>query len=216
VFNQLTKYLLQYKRVSIPNVGTILLVQQPPQLDVADKTIQPPTYTAELRDDETVSEHQLNFLSAIMRQEKESIHHSLNSLGLWLREKVRGNGFEWKGIGIIRAPGHPLSLPVGILETIPAQRVLRQDAEHSVLVGDQQLTSTQIAGRKAEEETARGTKRSIFVIVGWILLALSILYIIFVLYQGRFRIGATGSKASPTGYQRLQVDNKYTVTIAGL
>ena len=62
VFNQLTKYLVQYKRVSIPSVGTILLVQQPAQLNVADKIIEPPTVSAELREDVVVPEHQLKYL----------------------------------------------------------------------------------------------------------------------------------------------------------
>ena len=183
-------------------MGTIQLVQQPPQLNVADKIIQPPSYAAELKDDETVSEHQLNFLSAALQQERESIHHSLNDLGLRLKEKVQGEGFNWNGIGTIRSSGGVVSVPVDGLEPLPAERVLRQDAEHTVLVGDHEMTSTQIAGMR-EGEAAGKRKRSIWMIIGWIVLIISILAIVFVLYQGKFRIGATGSKQSPTGYLQL-------------
>jgi hypothetical protein len=47
-------------------------------------------------------------------------------------------------------------------------------------------------------------KRSVFMLIGWILLILSILYILFVLYQGGFKIGAAGSRQAPTG--RVAVD----------
>lgn len=204
VFNQLTKYLLQYKRVSIPSVGTIQLVQQPSQLNVADKLLLPPTYTVGLKDEETVPDHQLNFLAAALKEEKESILYSLQELGSWLQEKVRGEGFDWKGIGTIRQNGPAVLIPVDGLGEVPAERVIRQDAEHQVLVGDQHLTSTQITGRKEVEEVVTGSKRSIFMIIGWIVLILSILYIIFVLYQGGFRVGATGSKAAPTGHHQVQ------------
>ena len=188
-------------------MGTIQLVQQPAQLNVAEKIILPPSYTAELKGDETVPDHQLNFLSAALQQERESIHQNLDDLGLGLKEKVRGEGFEWNGIGTIRSSGGAITVPVAGLEPVPAERVLRQDAEHTVLVGDQEMTSTQIAGMR-EGEVAGKRKRSIWMIIGWILLILSILAIVFVLYQGKFRIGATGSKQAPTGY--LQVDQLHT------
>lgn len=197
MFNYLTKYLLQYKRVSIPSVGTIHLVQQPAQLNVADKLILPPFYATEFSNEDDVPEHQLSFLSSSLNEERENIQQSLNELGLWLKEKMNGEGFDWKGIGVIQPSNEAVAvLPIKALEPVPAEKVFRQGAEHRVLVGDQHLTSTQIAGLK--EETTK-SKRSVLVIIGWIVLLLSILYIIFVLWQGKFRVGATGSKSAPIG-----------------
>jgi hypothetical protein len=198
VLNQLTKYLLQYRRVSIPSVGTIQLVQQPATLDVASKLLLPPSFKAEWTDDETVSDHQLRFLSAGLEQETANVRASLQALGLQLSEQVRSEGFHWKGIGLIRQNGDAVPLSLDALEPVAAQRVLRHGAEHNVLVGDQQMTSTQIA--ELREEGPAAGKRSLFVIVGWIILLLSILYILFVLYKGKFRMGATGSQQAPTSY----------------
>jgi hypothetical protein len=202
VLDQLTKYLLQYRRVSIPSVGTIQLVQKPPQLNVVDKVILPPSYSAQIIAEETIPEHQLNFLSATLKEERSGVLRSLTELGERLKARMQSEGFDWKGIGLIRQSGESVFVPAIALEPVPAERVLRQNAEHSVLVGDQHMTSTQIAGWK--EGTVIESKRSIFVIIGWILLLLSILFIVFILYQGKFRIISTGSKQAPTSYMHFQ------------
>ncbi|HET7896520.1 MAG TPA: hypothetical protein VFL47_02590 [Flavisolibacter sp.] len=198
VLDQLTKYLLQYKQVSIPSVGTIQIIQQPAQLNIADKVLLPPTFSAELKEGDTVPEHQLNFLSAVLNESKENVQQSLSETGEWLKRKIDANGFEWKGIGLLHNRQFDPTLSVPALESIPAERVLRQNAEHRVLVGDQHMTSTQMAERSDGDVVVR--KRSIFMIIGWILLALAIVYIVIVLFLGKFHVGATGSKMSPTSW----------------
>lgn len=191
---------MQYRQVSIPSVGTIRLVQQPAQLDVADKIITPPSYTTALSSEESVSEHQLAFLSAALQEEKSRVMDRLSLLGQRLREKIDRNGFDWKGIGWIGSSGEPEATTPAVLQPVRAERVLRPDAEHSVLIGDQETTSRQLSERKEAGEVVVEKERSVWMIVGWILLGLAILFIVFMLYQGKFRIGATGSRQSPTSY----------------
>jgi hypothetical protein len=203
VFDFLTKYLLQYKRVSIPSVGTIRLVQQPAQLDIANKLILPPSYKAEISGEDDVSEHQLDFLASCLNQEKETIWQSLDELGHRLGERMKEEGFDWKGIGVIHSSNERIAvLSTETMEPVVAEKLIRQDAEHRVLVGDQHLTSTQIAGLKEERVES---KRSVLLIIGWVILFLSVLYIIFVLWQGKFHVGATGSKTAPTSFIRHSV-----------
>lgn len=196
MFESLTKYLLQYKRVSLPSVGTIQLLQQPAQLDVAGKVILPPSFIPELRPADAVPEHQLAFLSAQLNEEKETVNQLLEEFGLRLKEKLDGEGFHWNGIGVFHR-NDDAQTPIAVtgLEPVVSERIIRHDAEHRVLVGDQQLTSTQIAGLR--EETVTPNKSSVLLIIAWIILALSILYILFILWQGRFRLHATGAKTSP-------------------
>lgn len=199
MFNLLTKYLLQYKKVSLPSVGTIRLLQQPAQFNVADKTILPPFYTVEVHVEDAVSEHQLNFLSLHASEEKESVRQSLEELGLKLKEKIEGEGFFWRGIGVVRrGMDTATKIPNQGLEPVVAERLIRQDAEHRMLVGNQHLTSTQIAGLR--DEPAVKSQSSMLIIIGWIILLLSVAYIIYVLWQGGFRMQATGSKRSPIGF----------------
>lgn len=206
VFNQLTKYLLQYQRVSLPSVGTIRLVQQPAQFNVVDKLILPPSFTAEVSEEEKVPEHQLVYLAAALREDKDKVRQQLTELGERLQNQFRGEGFHWKGIGVIRYGGQTTPSVPAALVPINANRVIRPNAEHQVLVGDQQMTSTQMAGLQDGEAVTKN-KRSVWMIVAWVLLILSLLYIVFVLYVGKFRMGATGSKQAPTSYE-FNLDEK--------
>jgi hypothetical protein len=213
VLNLLTNYLLQYRKVNIPSVGSITLVQQPAQLNIADKVILPPAFVAEIGQEEHIPDHQLFFLSAALQEERAAVIQQLNALGERLRERIQAGGFYWKGIGLIRESREPMRLSLSALSPVPAERVLRPDAEHNVLVGDQQLTSTQLTALKEEVEEVTEKERSVFVIVGWVVLFLSILYIIFVLYQGRFRVGSTGSRQAPTSSLYLQQKENTSVFI---
>lgn len=204
MLNLLTKYLFQYKSVSIPNVGTFQIVQQPPQLNIADKIILPPSYVVEIRKEGEVTDHQLNFLDAILQRGREDIHRDLRFFGNKLQEKINGPGFTWDGLGTITRSTQSLPISIGALEPIPAERVLRQDARHKVLVGDQQ----RLSGGIPEEVEIAGKKRSIFVVIGWVLLLLSILFIALYLYNGKFRMNATGSTQSPTSFFVTPIENR--------
>jgi len=203
VLNYLTKYLFQYKSVSIPSVGTLQIVQQPPQLNVVDKIILPPSFSVVIRKEEEVSVHQLQYLENILQKGHDNILSDLRFFGDKLQEKINGPGFEWNGLGIITRSTQTIPLMTGALEPIPAERVLRQDAQHSVLVGDQQMLS----GTTADDDTMgeETSKRSLLVIIGWVLLVLSLLFIAFQLYSGKFRVNAAGSKQSPSSYQFQQI-----------
>jgi hypothetical protein len=83
------------------------------------------------------------FLSAALREEKEAVRQSLHEVGNRIGQQVSGEGFDWKGIGLIKRNAGPVQLSVTTLAPVPAERVLRQDAEHRVLVGDQHRTVAQ-------------------------------------------------------------------------
>ena len=194
VLNLLTRYLLQYRTVTIPHVGTIQLVQRPSQLSVADKIIQPPSFSAEIKKEENVSTHQLNFLNHFLQKGPHSVLEDLKQFGDRLHDKINGPGFEWNGLGRFDRSTQSFSIPVTGLNSIAAERVMRENPDHQVLVGDRQTSSYQLADEKAGGEVVKG--RSTLIVVGWILLALSILFIAFFIYRGKFRVNAAGSKLS--------------------
>ena len=141
VLNLLTKYLLQYRTVTIPHVGTIQLVQHPSQLDVADKIIQPPSFSAEIKREENVSAHQLNFLDHFLKRGHHSVLHDLKQFGDGLHDKINGPGFEWNGFGTLDSKTQSFSIPVEGLYAITAERVMR---ENPVLKNDpENLTGVQ-------------------------------------------------------------------------
>lgn len=189
----LTHYLFRYKRVTLPHVGTLKLVQQPAGLRVADKQIDPPGYAIELTDEEEVAPHQLLFVSNSLGKKRDESATDLDIFGKEAGEKINTTGFDWPGLSVITSSSKKFPLASTALTPIVAERVLRQDAEHSVLQGDKQLTSSQITGERTEVEIER-KPYPLMMIAGWIILALALLAIVFILYNGGFKAGSAGSK----------------------
>src|SRR5438309_4207600 len=99
MLEHLTRYLLQYKTVTVPNVGTLHLVQQGPRLSVADKRMEPPFYTVEIGLEKATSDHQLNFLRSLANNDNDAMAMKLELFGNSLRQKISNGGFDWKGLG---------------------------------------------------------------------------------------------------------------------
>lgn len=195
----LTKYLLQYRTVTIPHVGTINIVQYPSQLDVADKRLQPPSFSFRLKGEEDITDHQLNFLSSFLQKENNWVLEELKQFGDRLYDKINGPGFEWNGLGKLDRSTQSFPVLQKGLTVIAAERVIRENPDHQVLVGDRQTSSLAIADEKLVEKE-QTTKRSSLIVIGWILLLLSILAIGFFAYKGKFRVNSSGSKMPASGF----------------
>ena len=198
----LTKYLFQYRTVSIPQVGTIQIIQHPAQLDVVGKSITPPSFFVELKNKDDVPKHQLDFLQSFLGRTKDDVLLDLNFFGSALHEKINGTGFEWERLGTFTRSTQRLPIKLNSIGPVTAEKVTRADAEHQILVGDQHRTSVQMAGRRTVSEVAV-KERAWYIVAGWILLILSVLAIVFFLYTGKFKVNAAGSKQEIIGCQAI-------------
>jgi hypothetical protein len=192
VLSLLTKYLLQYRRLSIPYVGTFELVPQSPQFNVVDKLMLPPAYQLNWSNNDFLPEHQLSYLASSVQVDREKLREELEQFGRKFKTKVEKEAFTWNGIGTIRKDNSSLDienemLNIDGLEAVSANRVMRENAEHSMLVGDRQMTSHQVA-----HGLGRDRKKSYIVLIGWILFILTLIAIIFLLYKNGFNPLSSG------------------------
>ena len=74
------------------------------------------------------------------------------------------------------------------LQPVPAQKVLRENVQHSMLVGDQEMTSQQVTDALHQVEY----KRPWFIIAGWILFIIAAIAIIILFYTNNFQNTSTG------------------------
>lgn len=195
VLSLLTKYLLQYRRLSIPNVGTFELVQQPAEFNVVDKLVLPPKFLLNWNHNDSLPEHQLSYLAASVKTDKEAVRDELEQFGKKFKTKVERETFSWKGIGTLKKDNDTVViekewLQADGLDAVPAHRILRENVEHSMLVGDQQMTSQEVT----DSLTTSDKKRSYVVIIGWILFILALLAIVFLLYKNGFNPLSSGLK----------------------
>jgi len=186
-----TKYLLRYKRVAIPKVGTFEIVVQSPQLDVADKRLTSPVYLTRHNVDDNVPDHQFRFFANGV--DEKQVRDELYSFGERLRRQVQNSPFYWKGLGTLKYASsavlfEPDEILLGSLPPVTAEKVIRQNVQHSMLVGDREMNSQQVNEVLARVEY----KRPWFITLGWILLIVAVVAILIYLYMHDFQTSSTG------------------------
>jgi hypothetical protein len=175
-------------------VGTFEIVMQSPQLDVADKLISSPVFITHHKKEDEVPEHQFYFFTKGEGGD-ESFIPELFSFGERMNKRIQNSPFYWKGFGTLRFASNemlfePDEIKLEALQPVPAQKVLRENVQHQVLVGDQEMTSQQVT----EVLNTVEYERPWFIIVGWILFILSVAAIIVYLYMHNFETTSTGLK----------------------
>ena len=188
----MTKYLLQYRRIAIPHVGSFELVQQPPEYNVVDKIILPPTYALSWHRNDTLPDHQLSYLAASTQNDREKVKEELDQFGRSFKSRVQDQSFTWSGIGTLRHNYDTLSIDgerlyVDGLEAVPAHRVIRENVAHQMLVGDHETTTHHLLWPLQKKWVGRPD-----VVIGWVLFLLCLLAIIFLLYKNGFNPLSSG------------------------
>ncbi len=73
MLSTLTSYLVQYKKVHIPDIGTFELLYKPAVLDFADRLIYPPSREVVFISEGSTSMEQVEYLGSVLQLDKESI-----------------------------------------------------------------------------------------------------------------------------------------------
>ena len=172
-------------------------------LDVADKKIIAPFYITEYSVIDHVSDHQSGYFAALSKRDMGAAKNDLSQFGYGLRESLRTKPLDWKGLGILKRSGSGIvfnaeEIKLESLGNIDAQKVLRENAEHTVLVGETERSSTEMA---ATMQLEPAVQKSYLNLWGWILLGLSILFIGYLLNRGSFSPEASGLKQ--TSYHNM-------------
>ena len=187
----LTKYLVQFKRVSIPHIGTFEIVQQSPKLHIGDKLITAPVFTTKYVHNDQVTDHQFHFIESNEQLDREE----LSSFGENLSKKIRKQPFCWNGFGTLRYDSSrlvfdPQSIELDSLPDITASKVTRKNVKHKTLVGDLQMTGQQVT--EVFNQTEVKKPMELYMIIGWIIFFLALIGAGVILYLGRFEVAAAG------------------------
>ena len=163
MFQVLNAYLFQHRSISIPGLGTIYLETLPANVDVADRTMLPPAYR--FRFDKYFDAPDKEFFSYIASQRDILDYEAIkwyNEFSFELRNRIRTEDqVSWDGVGILKKDpsGSVVFESVGgntlFMVPTPAMRVNRQDAQHTLLVGDQERTNVEMNEWLHEEGAGR-------------------------------------------------------------
>lgn len=188
----LTDYLIQYKTVFIPSVGQFNIRQQPAVLDFASRLIHPQYYLVEFVQDGVLTQQQIDYISKKDNRSEDEVSDTLNQFGKQLKERIRDGIFTWKGLGTMEyRNGHFLwisNIP-NLLEPVPAHKAIHENAVHMVRRGEQEFSSDEITSLPGE-----GNKRSVLMLILWIIAAIAVLLVIWHFYTQGFNVTSTGSR----------------------
>lgn len=198
----LTSYLLQHKSLSIPGLGSLYIERIPAQTDFVNKRILPPDY--HFRFDKYFDAPDKDFFSYLALQNDMVDYEAIKWYNEWaydLRNEIRnGNPVEWPGIGTLKKDisGEIVFEPIGGIassqEPASATRVIRNRSQHTMLVGDREVTKEIVlSGDEAfveEEEQASGSNWWIYAII---IAVVALAIIFFHFYNNGFVVSSTGN-----------------------
>lgn len=146
--NVLVSYLLQHKSISIPGLGSMYIERIPAQTDFVNRRILPPDY--HFRFDKYFDAPDKDFFTYLAKQQNIADYEAIKWYNEWayeLRSKLReGLVVEWEGIGLLKKDisGEIVFESAGriasLQEPTQANRVIHTHTQHTMLVGDTEVT----------------------------------------------------------------------------
>lgn len=148
---KLEKYFSIYKRVSIQGIGSFYAEKSPAQVDFINRAIHAPVYLIKYdNENHKTDERFYSFLSKEMHQSEADSIDKFDGFSQSLKEQLESAGtIQLHGIGTVSKSGDnylftPDSTVQNYFPDLVAERVIRQNAEHTVKVGEQHKTSTEM------------------------------------------------------------------------
>jgi nucleoid DNA-binding protein len=144
------KYFVLNRELALPGIGSFTVEMQNAKLDFINKTLQAPIAVIRYNPDDGAQEKFYNFLSKETGLIKTDAANSFSQYATELKEQLETNHIlELKGIGTLTKNGSGYSFDASntiqdFFPEVAAERVIRQNAEHTVKVGEQHKTSTQM------------------------------------------------------------------------
>ncbi len=199
MYEVLNKYLLQHKSISIPGLGSLVAETIPAVTDFANKRLLPVQF--KFRFDKYFDAPDREFFLYLSQKKNIPDFEAIkwySEFAYTLRNKIRtDNKAEWEGIGVFKKDTggdivfesfHP---PYELFTEVKAERVIRSDAKHSILVGDKEKTNYEMTEWLSDEVYVEKESWWIYALI-MAAIGLSILF--FHLYRSEMRWGATGNQ----------------------
>jgi hypothetical protein len=151
MYQELYRYFIQHRNLHLPGIGSFILERKPAEADFINKCIHPPVYSVSLRHGEV--KPSLKFYawlgSAFGISEKEAVIRFNDFVFDFKKQITEGAKIEWNGIGTIsKGLGDSIRFNSdeykSSLQAIPAEKIIREKAEHAVLVGERERTSVEM------------------------------------------------------------------------
>lgn len=144
------KYFVLNRSVSLPGIGSFNVETQSAKLDFIDKILYAPVYNIRYNQFNAPDKKLYQFLSRETGVDEITAVENLKQFTQQLKEQLEKNiVVNLNGIGTLKknAADYEFIADTSVQKYFPnltAERIIRQNAEHTVKVGEQERTSTQM------------------------------------------------------------------------
>lgn len=146
------KYLIIHKKAIIPGLGIFSIERQPARLDFANKIFVAPSSQIVFKNEPAVAD--TNFYSFVSHEqniEEETAIKNVDEFTLSLKHYISANtSVQLPGVGLLtknevgELEFAPLNTLQNYFPNVTAEKVIRPDAQHDILVGDTSRTNTEM------------------------------------------------------------------------
>ena len=197
----------------MPGIGTFLMERHPATGDFAGKQIHPPFYTVTLQSPgNSAAKFFFNWLGAALNTGERDAILLFNDFSFDLKKKINdGETIDWNGVGSLsKGPGGEIKfMPAGkpaLLETpVAANKIIRENAEHQVRVGEDEKSSIEMLELLGHTEKKRSYWWAVALVTG----LLAIMFICWYFSEHGLDISSVSNnqtlvpQAGPTPYHSL-------------
>jgi len=197
MYGELHQYLVLHKQLNVPGIGTFIVERTPAGVDIASKIVNPPSYSIALHhSNATPSQKIFSWLSDILNIPERDASSRFNDFAFEIRNKIMaGEKLEWDGVGTlskgmageIRFEAALKGLTFG--PPVPANKVIRENAELTVRVGEEEKTSTEMLERLNGTEEKKSYWWAAALIIG----LLAFVFIAWYFSSNGFNTSSTGN-----------------------
>jgi len=162
MYQYIHKYFALHKTVSLPGIGSFTVETQPAKLDFIEKSLHAPLYHIRYNKYDKADENFYAFLSRETGVDETDAYGNFNNFLQQLKEQLDTDHLVMlEGIGTLtkNALGYSFVGDETVQKYFPnatAEKIIREDAEHKVMVGETERTSTEMhehyQSRKIKED----------------------------------------------------------------
>ena len=152
MYAELYQYLISHNKLAVPGIGTFLVDRKPAGNDFFSKRINPPVYSISLHP--VANTPSTNFFSwlgnTLHISDQDAVLQFDNFIADVKQQISNGGVIEWNGVGVLskslagEIKFKPFETKLIFEKPVTAEKILRQNAEHMVRVGEDNKTSAQM------------------------------------------------------------------------
>ncbi|MDF2383914.1 hypothetical protein JMG10_20715 [Nostoc ellipsosporum NOK] len=204
MYKALYAYLVRYGRLTIPGVGILVVERQAAVMDFTTRTAQPASYRIALQHSaetgsETAGHRLFGWLAGALNIHQREAVIRFNDFVFDLKKKLRdGARIRWAGVGTLSTGlAGEIRFEAAVRDFQPetavtAERIIREQSEHTVRVGEDEKTSTEMKELLAPVPAQRNS----WLLIAAILLLLTLLFAGWYLSQHGLKPTAIGVQSS--------------------